>query len=154
MFVHIFTRDLNVDRNRTLLRVLKERKDVSVLPVIFINDDQVFGCGRYSSPRTALFFLNCVSRLKKLLPQLQILRNHDYVSLLSVPGLAGISIMKDSTAYAAKRNKQIERMCREQKIEFVEEEDGFFFPRECYEKADGSLHRVFTYFYEQNRELA
>lgn len=124
MAVHIFTRDLRIIDNNAL-NVLSE-KNLSVYPVFIFTPEQVKN-NRYKSDNAVQFM---VESLKDLDESLQKKLGLFYGELSKIVQTIinkvkphTLSITKDYTPYAVKREKILSKICKEKKIQCLITED-------------------------------
>jgi deoxyribodipyrimidine photo-lyase len=127
--VHIFTRDLRLEDNTTLIKMLKLAK--KVVPIFVFNPEQVTNKNEYKSDNCIQFMCECLEELDTKLKQHESKLFIYYGDLLKIirsmkklnNSIDCVGINKDYTPFAVKRENEINHLCDELKIDFICEED-------------------------------
>ena len=124
--IYIFTRDLRLEDNLTLIEALKN--NTHVLPIFIFNPEQISDKNTYRSNNCIQFMIECLDELdlslKKVGSRLfyfygdtvdiinKIQKNSDKYDFKS------IYISQDYTSFAKKRESDIEKFCKKNDLNF------------------------------------
>ena len=151
--VHIFRRDLRLEDNTSLINSLKDFKNV--IPV-FILDKKIL-TSKYSE-NAFQFMLDCIRDLNLELEKKgsKLYLFHDYVEnvikKLIKLDIQKISVNKDYTPYALKRDDIISDICKQKEIDFEKHSDLLLNEPEEILKDDGRPYIVFSHFLKKSKE--
>lgn len=158
----IFRRDLRLDDNRGLMRVLRECTEV--MPVFIMNEQQLLGSrNRYKSDSAVEFMSQSLGSLdKELREHSSRLRSYmvrkGNTELKLLEGLIKkmeISVVgwnRDYTPYARKRDANIVKLCGRLGVEAIEEEDYLLHPVGSILTGTGGVYMKFTPYYREARK--
>lgn len=127
--VHIFTRDLRLHDNTTLLCALEEC--TLVLPIFILNPEQLEKSNKYASNNCIQFMCECLAELNKSLEKFGsrlflFYGKPDKViaDLINYnKQIESVYMNKDYTPFAIKRENNIKKICESKNIKFTVEED-------------------------------
>ncbi|MCH9612810.1 MAG: Deoxyribodipyrimidine photo-lyase [Chlamydiia bacterium] len=150
----IFRRDLRLEDNTGLNYALKESK--RVIPCFIFTPEQIEK-NAYRSDGALQFLIESLeeldSELKKKGSKLYLFygKPDEVVKrLIKEMKLDGVVFNRDYTPYSIKRDNAIERICKQQKIEFASFDDVLLVPPEESGKANGEPYTIFTPFFKTN----
>ncbi|MBS0585694.1 MAG: deoxyribodipyrimidine photo-lyase [Verrucomicrobia bacterium] len=154
----IFRRDLRLEDNTGLLFALENAKEV-VLAFIFT--PQQIENNPYRSDRALQFMIESLEDLEEAIHKAGgklylFFGDPDSVveRCITEVGIDAVVVNQDYTPYSQKRDKAIEKVCKEKKVPFHSFEDLLLHPIEETVKADGKPYTVFTPFYKHALEYA
>jgi|LakMenEpi03Aug12_release.lakeMendotaPanAssembly.Ray.scaffolds.fasta_scaffold89985_3 deoxyribodipyrimidine photo-lyase len=124
----IFRRDLRTFDNTTLNFVKTKYPNASILPVFIFNKYQIDEKNnKYYSKNSVQFLFESLSDLNKNLEELNFYYTDNEIDIINKINkknkLIAIACNKDYTPYAKKRDADIEKYAKENKIDFVSKED-------------------------------
>jgi deoxyribodipyrimidine photo-lyase len=153
--IYIFTRDLRLEDNLTLIDALKN--NVNVLPIFVFNPLQITEKNTYKSNNCVQFMIECLeeldSDLKKLGSRLfyfygdtedvvdKIIKKSDKYEFKS------IYISKDYTFFAKKRETELEKYCKKNDLQLFVIENHMLLGVDVVKKDNGEFYRKFTPYY-------
>lgn len=126
MSVHIFTRDLRIDDNSSLNKLSEINDKDGIYPVFIFTPEQV-DKNKFKSDNAVQFMVECLHDLNESVDKKLGLFYGDFTtiikSIISKNKPKIISITKDYTPYAVKREKTLEKICKDYKIKCLITED-------------------------------
>ena len=125
----IFTRDLRLEDNTSLITALKSSD--KVLPVFIFNPQQIDSDkNSYKSNNCVQFMIECLEELDQELRKKSSRLFYFYGDNIAIikkiikeAGINAIYINQDYTPFAKKREQDIEKLCKKTKIDFYKFED-------------------------------
>lgn len=157
--IHIFTRDLRLNDNTTLLSALNECN--LILPIFILNPEQLSNKNEYKSNNCIQFMCDCLYDLNKSLnkygsrlflfygePQ-KIIK--DLIKLNE--NIESVYMNKDYTPFAISREKSIREVCKKSKINFTVMEDYLLTGCDLVLNGSGKTYVKFTPFLNNAKKL-
>lgn len=152
----IFRRDLRLDDNTGLIRALSESD--SVIPLFICTPTQVSDQNKFKSSNAIQFMIESLYDLDQQIsdfdpkcklwvsygPELNII-NKIYREFK----FSAIYVNADYTPYSIKRDKAIEKFCRDHSIDFISETDVLLIDTLNVVTKSGTYYRIFTQFYKK-----
>jgi deoxyribodipyrimidine photo-lyase len=152
----IFTRDLRLEDNTGLIMALKNSN--SVIPVFIFNSEQISNLNSYKSNNCVQFMIECLDELNYSLQEKgsrlfyfntsnyektvrNIIKKSDKYEIKS------IYISRDYTPFAKKRQKILEKICKDLELELFIVEDHMLTGYDEVKKDDGNYYVKFTPYY-------
>lgn len=156
--IFIFTRDLRLEDNTCLIKALKECD--KVIPIFIFTPDQVTN-NSYKSDNCVQFMIECLEELDLSLRKRKSKLFHFYGDVDSVlekiikseKNITGIYINEDYTPFAKKREKLIEKVCKNNEILFNLTEDHMLTGKDKVKKGDGGYYLKFTPYYNAAKKI-
>jgi deoxyribodipyrimidine photo-lyase len=157
--IYIFTRDLRLEDNTSLLEALKTSNEV--IPIFIFNPVQVTS-NSYKSNNSIQFMCESLDELNDSLHEkksklyyfygdpieiLEKLINHD-------KDIQGVFMNIDYTPFAKKRSSNISKLCSKHKIEFKEFEDYMLTGVNKVLKSDGNPYVKFTPYHRAAKKVS
>jgi len=156
--IFIFTRDLRLEDNTSLITALTSSE--KVLPIFIFNPSQITDENSYKSNNCVQFMIECLEELNKELRKKKSKLFYFYGDNISILkkiikeiDINAIYINQDYTPFAKKREKNIESLCKKNKIDFYKFEDYSLCGVSGVRKQDGGLYTVFTPFYRAGLKI-
>lgn len=147
--VFIFRRDLRIYDNIGLFNSIKE-SDI-VYPIFIFTPEQIDN-NDYKSDNAVQFMIESLKELKKKLPELTFFHGN-YMDVLKniikKKKINKIFCNKDYTNYSTKRDKDIEKLCIDNKIEFCHNDDLLLYTPGNILNKSGEIYQKFTPFYNE-----
>ena len=156
--IFIFTRDLRLQDNTTLIRALEECSEV--IPVFIFTPKQITDENKYKSNNSIQFMIECLEELDKELNKFKSRLFYFYGDTDDIinklvnedDNIKSIYINKDYTQYAKNREKTLDSLCKKLNINFTCLEDHMLTGVDKVFKSDGSYYVKFTpYFRAANK---
>jgi deoxyribodipyrimidine photo-lyase len=155
----IFTRDLRLEDNTSLITALSTSE--KVIPIFIFNPVQIDDDkNSYKSNNCVQFMIECLEELDEELRKKASRLFYFYgdnIKILSKiikeTSINAIYINQDYTPFAKKREKDIESICKKNKIAFFKFEDYSLCGISGVRKQDGGLYTVFTPFYRSGLKV-
>lgn len=155
--LHIFRRDLRLQDNTAFIAALKSSKQV--LPCFIFDKRQIDATNDYRSDNCIQFMANSLQELAQELTD----KNgklyffygiaEDIVArLLEELAINAVFINRDYTPFSIKRDQQIEKICKQHKIDFHCYADALLHEPEQIEKSDHTPYTVYTHFFNRAKE--
>jgi deoxyribodipyrimidine photo-lyase len=149
----IFTRDLRLYDNTSLNLALKNSK--KVIPIFIFNPLQLNEKqNSYKSNNCVQFMMECLDELNSELKKLGSRLFYFYGEpdkiinkIIKKIDIEAIFINRDYTPFSKKRQKQLEDLCKKNKLDFICEEDYMLTGSNEVLKADGTTYLKFTPYY-------
>lgn len=147
--IHVFTKDLRINDNSALNSLIANVD--KVLPV-FIIDDYQFGSNHFSR-RSAGYMIDCLEDLKdKTDGALLVEFGVPWIilsKLIKKHNVSHVSINGDFTQYALKRQKEIQKVCNENNITIIiDNDDQCLAPMETLIKSNKEPYLIYGPFYK------
>jgi len=155
--IFIFTRDLRLDDNTGLIKACLLSH--TVIPIFIFNPQQIDSSNSYKSNFCVQFMIQSIDSLKKQL------KNHSsdlflfygdiekiLKSILKKKDIDAIFINKDYTPFAKSREKELDKFCTANKLEFYCLEDHMLVGVEDCLKDDHTPYVKFTSYYRQAKK--
>jgi deoxyribodipyrimidine photo-lyase len=151
--IFIFTRDLRLEDNTTLLKALSECKEV--LPIFIFNPDQITDKNKYKSNNSIQFMIESLEELNKELNQMSSRLFYFYGQPDEVinkickedKSVDSIYMNKDYTQFAKKREDSINNICKKLNVNFTSLEDYMVTGVDKVFKSDGKPYLKFTPYF-------
>lgn len=154
----IFRRDLRIADNRGLIRALTQSKQV--IPCFIFDPEQVGDKNPYRS-------INCIQfmneSLQDLNEQLHMRDGKLYLfagschsvveNLIKKEKIDAVFCNRDYTPFSIKRDKELERICHQHKIDFIQEHDLLLHEPEQVLTGNNTPYSIFTAFYKKSLTL-
>ncbi|MGM5480239.1 MAG: cryptochrome/photolyase family protein [Nanobdellota archaeon] len=149
--IFLFTRDLRLHDNSGLINAIADSK---VMPVFIFNpkqydDNDYFSANAFQFMLDSLFDLDF--QLQSYNAQLNVF-NDDPLKvlnhLISTHAISNVSMNKDYTPFALKRERDIKSFCEQKGVVFTSYHDHLLFLPEETVKKDGAPYSIFTPFYK------
>jgi deoxyribodipyrimidine photo-lyase len=156
--IFIFTRDLRLEDNTGLIKALKECD--KVIPIFIFTPDQVTN-NSYKSDNCVQFMIECLEELDSSLKKRKSKLFYFYGDIDSVlekiikseKNITGVYINEDYTPFAKKREKLIEKICKNHEILFNLTEDHMLTGKDKVKKGDGGYYLKFTPYYNAAKKI-
>lgn len=156
--IFIFTRDLRLHDNTTLIELLKLSDDV--IPIFIFNPAQLDDTNKYKSNNCVQFMCECLedlnSQLEKHGSKLYFFYD-DPVELLKqivqIEDIDCVGINKDYTPFAKKRENDIKKICDQHQIDFVCMEDHMLTGVDQVMTDSGSSYVKFTPYMNKAKKI-
>lgn len=146
--LHIFRRDLRLQDNTALLYALKNSD--TVIPC-FIFDSRQVNKNEYKSNNAIQFMINSLteldSELKKKKSKLYMFYGTTETVIKKLLNNLPITLLthnQDYTPFSIKRDEVIEKLCKQQEVEYVALHDALLNPPKTVLKSDNKPYTVFT----------
>jgi deoxyribodipyrimidine photo-lyase len=159
--IFIFTRDLRLEDNLPLIQALKDNDNV--LPIFIFNPAQITDDNSYKSNNSVQFMIECLEELNENLKSKgsrlfyfygdtydiikKIINKSDKYEINSV------YISQDYTFFAKKREKDLQSLCKEKKINFILMENHMLTGVDKVKKDNNEYYKKFTPYYRKALEL-
>lgn len=159
--IYLFTRDLRLDDNTTLIEALKTSNQV--IPIFILNPDQLSKTNSYKSDNCVQFMCECLDDLNKQLKKhksklylfygrpdkiiKKILKNDTFSKSPSGITIDAIFMNMDYTPFAIKRENDIKNICEQYKLDFVCKEDYLLTGVNLIKNSSDKSYVKFTPFY-------
>ena len=155
----IFTRDLRLVDNTSLNLALKNSK--KVIPIFILNPSQLNEKeNSYKSDNCVQFMMECLDELNSDLKKIDSRLFYFYgdnetiiKKIIKYADIQAIYINRDYTPFAKKREKEIEKICNLNKINFICEEDYMLTGSNTVLKGDGTTYLKFTPYYRAAQKI-
>jgi deoxyribodipyrimidine photo-lyase len=156
--IFIFTRDLRLYDNTTLLQANKESK--KILPIFIFNPEQISESNKYKSSNCVQFMCECLDELNEELKKLDSKLHYFYDKpqtvieyLLDNYNFDAVYINTDYTPFAQKRNNTIEKICKKYDVAFHSKEDYMLTNKDIVTNKSGNQYVKFTPYYEEASKI-
>lgn len=153
----IFRRDLRLQDNTGLIAASQTSSEV--IP-IFIVDSAIMKSKEKFSEYRLQFLKDClldlVSQLKDKKSYLHVFEGNSEVvisNILKTSKIDAIFLNTDYTPFSQKRDKKIEKICKENNVDFISTDDILLHNVELLKTGNGDPYKVFTAFYSKAREF-
>lgn len=156
--LHIFRRDLRLQDNTALISALKNSDHV--IPC-FIFDPRQIETNDYKSDNAIDFMCQSLAEISN---ELKKLNSHLYIfygiaeeviaKLLDENKIDAVFINRDYTPFSIKRDKNIEKYCKQYQVDFHTYADALLHEPEAVIKSDHTPYTIFTPFSRKAAELA
>lgn len=150
----IFHRDLRTADNRGLIRALMQSNQV--IPCFIFDPQQVGDKNSFASANCIQFMITSLQELDKQLHKrdgklyLFYGNTHDTIKkLIKEEKIDVIFCNRDYTPFAIARDKGIEKLCHENKIDFVQEHDLLLHEPEQLLTGNNTPYSIFTAYYKK-----
>jgi deoxyribodipyrimidine photo-lyase len=154
--IFIFRRDLRVQDNKALNKLLDLNSSVSLYPMFIFNPKQIYAKNNeYFSNNAIQFMIESLEDLEDNLP----INYHegDDIEILNKLHkkyhIKHVAFNKDYTPYAINRDKKILEWCESQDITIITDEDYTLFTMGSIKNGTGKPYQVFTPFYRQTLKM-
>lgn len=156
--IFLFTRDLRLYDNTTLIVALQESKQV--IPIFIFNPDQVSNKNKYRSEKCIQFMCECLDDLSKQLKKYGSKLYTFYGDPIDIldkiirsdENITGICVNKDYTPFAIKREDNIRKLCEKYEMDFVCYEDYLLTGIDKVVNTSGNGYVKFTPFYTKAKK--
>jgi len=156
--IFIFTRDLRLEDNTSLLLALRECD--KILPIFIFNPKQISAKNSYRSNNAVQFMIESLDAVNAELVEYKSRLFYFYggpsdiiKKLISVEKPDKIYITQDYTPFAILREKSIEKICKKSSIEFSSKEDLMLTGVNSVTKPDGTFYVKFTPYHRTAKTL-
>lgn len=147
MWIHIFTRDLRVEDNLAINLIPSKE----VVGVFIFTPTQITKNKLFSSP-SFQFMCESLMDLDRKIPLHTFYGEHiQILDKIVTDNIEGVSVIKDYTPYAIKREEIIKKFCAKKGIKFQVVEDIYLHPVGSIKNKSGGIFQKFTPFYEKAR---
>ena len=153
----IFRRDLRLTDNTGLIAASQSSSEV--IP-IFIVDSSIMNSKEKFSEFRLQFLKDCLGDLDS---QLKNEKSHLHVfvgnaekiisKILKTSKIDAIFVNTDYTPFSQNRDKKIEKICKENNVDFISTDDILLHNVELLKTGNGEPYKVFTAFYSKAREF-
>jgi deoxyribodipyrimidine photo-lyase len=151
--IFIFTRDLRLNDNTTLLKALSECKEI--LPIFIFNPDQITDKNKYKSNNSIQFMIESLNELNKELLEKSSRLFYFYGQPDEIinkickedKSIESIYINKDYTQFAKKRESLLSTICKKLNLNFTSLEDYMLTGVDSVLKSDNKPYLKFTPYY-------
>ena len=158
--IFMFTRDLRLEDNTTLIQALKHSE--CILPIFIFNPDQISDENQYKSNNCLQFMCECLDELDRNLQSLnsRLYFFHGYPekvleSLIQQdPTITAIYITMDYTPFAKTREFKIKQLCKQYHLSFHTYEDYLLTGINKIHTSNNTCYVKFTPFLKQALEIA
>ena len=147
--IFIFTRDLRLADNTSLLHALENSK--TVIPIFILNPDQLTNKNKYKSSNCIQFMIESLDDLNNQLKNVgsrlfYFFGVHDDVvnDLINKEKIDAVYMNIDYSPYAKKRESKISAVCKKQDVQFHSYEDYMLTGANKVLKSDGNTYVKFT----------
>lgn len=155
----IFTRDLRLVDNTSLNLALKNSK--KVIPIFILNPLQLNEKeNSYKSDNCVQFMMECLDELNSELKKINSRLFYFYgdnetiiTKFIKYVNIDAVYINRDYTPFAKKREKEIEKICNLNKINFICEEDYMLTGSNGVLKDNGTTYLKFTPYYRAAQKI-
>jgi deoxyribodipyrimidine photo-lyase len=152
MHIHIFRRDLRLEDNTALNNT---PRNIQILPIFIFTPKQI-ETNEYKSPFAITFLCNSLHELDEELQKHQSKLHVFYGEVIQtlatihkVHKIRSLSINKDYTPFATKRDREIEDFCKHNSIEFQSYDDALLTSPGSVHKDDNNPYTIYTPFYKK-----
>jgi deoxyribodipyrimidine photo-lyase len=157
--IFIFTRDLRLQDNTTLLYALRESE--TVIPIFIFNPKQIEGSNKYKSDNCVQFMCECLDELseelKKKGSRLYFFYDEPDIIIESLlkkyKDIDAVYINMDYTPFAKKRDLDIASVCKKYDVDFYSYEDYLLTGKDKIVNSSGECYVKFTPFFRSASKL-
>ena len=149
----IFRRDLRVEDNSALIEALKNSE--KVIPIFIFDPKQISSSNKFKSNNAIQFMLESLDSLDKDLKnkngQLYLFYGSPEKivnKIIKEKKIEAVFVNRDYTPFSIKRDKSIEQICKQNKIEFVSCDDILLNSSESVLTGTNEPYSVFTAYYK------
>ena len=150
--IFIFTRDLRLDDNSTLIFALSECE--TIIPIFIFNPHQIDTTNKYKSDSCVQFMCECLDELNESLnaKKSRLFYFYDYpekvigLLLKKYKDILAVYMNKDYTPFAVERENSIKKICDTQMVHFVALEDHVLNGVDDIKNGSGDAYVKFTPF--------
>ena len=157
----IYHRDFRIVDNIGLNFAIKNCKNI--LPIFIFTNDQINDTNKFKSSNSIQFMVESLDDLDKNLKKHNSKMHYfygDYIEILeeikNTINVKNIVFNIDYTPYAKKRTSKVEKLCKDNNIDLIVQEDYLLAPIGSFLKSDGDPYTIYTPFKNfvlQNKDL-
>lgn len=151
--IYIFTRDLRLDDNTSLMEALKN--STQVIPIFILNPTQIDNVNKFKSNNCVQFMCESLDDLDETLikKKSKLFLFYDYPHIIIEKllkhdkNIEAVYMNVDYTPFAKKREDDINNVCAKYDVKFFSYEDYMLTGCDVVKKPDGSPYVKFTPYY-------